>query len=387
MGRFLKKIVVWLWCLVSVTVICNVCQRNCLLFSTVLKWWPFTIKYLRLKLELTSDTDILKNDDGEELSCTFRPDFKYFDPGLKKDGTMVDVNGGPCSFVCVKNLTHSADRNDVDLTELEDELDHLGKYDLVSPIPVVYGEIQRKQTKIAGGSLGACVEYSPILHMGFFVKEPLTAGLYNFAFPAILTVLLMILTMYEFRQTKGAMGGESFLEIMAGLILTVVFLLPSLRQSESARSRTVCEPTDLMLMLLILGMAISCSSVFFVRSFGNGDVATGMQSDGMLALMYTGAFISLSSFLIPLSGGFVYMNYSRKIKSRANVGLIETKEATKRQGEAFPPMQHIHPFPEREVKDTNDGSAGKTFNASGKAWGWRPDLDKKGRRGGSCLCC
>ena len=69
------------------------------------------------------------------------------------------------------------------------------------------------------------------------------------------------------------------------------------------------------------------------------------------------------------------------------MGLIETKEATKRQGEAFPRMQYIHPFPEREVKGTDEGGAGKPFNPAGKAWGWRPDLDKKRRRGGSCLCC
>jgi len=234
--------------------------------SMILDHFPFRLYKTFAKIELTSKTTKSK--------ITLRPNFHYQDENNFQ------------KIIRVNNTDVNAVGDNPKYDKLFELMDRTQKFDLLTPIPFLYGTSQNKVSLDNKN-----IDYLPIMEIGFYFYEPILKTFFNMIAPLILVLLLMTSTIML------NLSGVEYLGIMNGIILAVVFVTPQIRRPTT---RTKFSWTDLYLILLLFGLSICAIS--FVNPM----------------VKYIGLIISWLSNTIPLLGYYRYRKFTNKIITKSN---------------------------------------------------------------------
>jgi hypothetical protein len=200
--------------------------------NMILNHFPFRLYKASVKIELTS-----REVDKEDKShITLRPTFVY------------PVKNNYENLIRINNTDRKALGKNPDYNNLFDIMDKTKKFDILSPIPFIYGTVQKKDKQNTDNH----VEYIPIIEIGFYLYEPVLEAFFNMIAPLFMILLLMTSTVLI------NMDETSYLGIMCGIILAVVFVMKNIRRPSS---RSKFTTTDMYIILFLLGLSICSISV------------------------------------------------------------------------------------------------------------------------------
>lgn len=246
--------------------------------SMILNHFPFRLYKASVKIELTS-----KEVDKEKKShITLRPTFVYQDQENYQN------------LIRVNNTDKKAIGDNPDYDKLYDVMDKTNKYDILTPIPFIYGISQKKDKQHNDNH----VKYTPIIEIGFYLYEPVLEAFFNMVAPLFLILLLMTSTVII------NMDETSYLGIMCGIILAVVFVMKNIRRSAS---RSKFNTTDLYIILFLSGLSICSISAVHPH------------------MKLIGVSISWISNIVPLVGYYRYRYITNNIIETSNKfnGIIQ----------------------------------------------------------------
>lgn len=237
----------------------------------ILNHFPFRLYKASVKIELTSKIINTRNNSN----ITLRPSLVY--ENILKLQNLIRINNNDIKAINNKpnynNLIKVMDKNTM--------------FDLLTPIPFIYGTDQHKIIK----NSNRIITYTPIIEIGFYFYEPVLDAFFNMISPIFIILLLITSTVII------DMDDTSYLGMMVGIILAVVFVLKDMRRQSN---RTTFSSTDLYIILFLSGLSIS--SVGVINSY----------------LKIIGVCISWLSSIIPILGFFRYYYLTNKIINRSN---------------------------------------------------------------------
>tara|TARA_Y100000389_G_C17389688_1_gene479142 strand:- start:704 stop:1267 length:564 start_codon:yes stop_codon:yes gene_type:complete len=136
------------------------------------------------------------------------------------------------------------------------------------------------------------IRYTPVVEIGFYLYEPVLETIFKMIAPLCMIMLLMTSTVLT------DMDEISYLGMMGGIILAVVFVIKDIRRP-SARSQTTT--TDIYIYLFLIGLSLCAIGIFhpLLKTIGLG--------------------ISWLSTLIPLVGYFRYTYITSMIKHESAI--------------------------------------------------------------------
>ena len=246
--------------------------------SMILNHFPFRIYKASVKIELTSE----QVDKEKKSHITLRPTFVYQDKENYQN------------LIRVNNKDKNAIGSNPDYDKLYDVIDKTKKYDILTPIPFVYGITQKKNKQYSDNH----VEYTPVIEFGFYLYEPVLEAFFNMIAPLFMILLLMTSTVII------NMDETSYLGIMCGIILAVVFVMKNIRR---ATTRSSFNTTDLYIILFLSGLCIC--SISAVHPY----------------MKLIGVSVSWVSNIVPLVGYCRYKYITNKIINTSNKfnGIIQ----------------------------------------------------------------
>lgn len=242
-----------------------------LCITMILNHFPFRLYKASVKIELTSR----QVDTNEKSHITLRPCF------VSEDKTNYQ------NLIRVNNKDKNAISHKQQYDKLLDTMDKTTKYDIVSPIPFIYGV---RQTKTIQNS-SEIIEYTPIVEIGFYLYEPILDTFFNMISPLFMVILLLTSTI------SINMDETNYLGIMCGIILAVVFVMKNMRRSTTI---TKISTTDLYIICFLSGLTICIGGVFHPYA------------------KIIGVSISWGSNIIPLIGYYKYKQITNKITKKSN---------------------------------------------------------------------
>ena len=239
--------------------------------SMILNHFPFRLYKASVKIELTS-----KEVDKENKShITLRPTLVY--PNKDNYENLIRIN----------NTDIEALAKNPDYTNLFNNMDKTKKFDILSPIPYVYGITQKKDKQHSDNH----VKYIPIIEIGFYLYEPVLEAFFNMIAPLFMILLLMTSSVII------NMNESSYLGIMCGIILAVVFVMKNIRRPTT---RSKFNTTDLYIILFLSGLSLCSISV----------------THPLMKLI--GVSIAWFSNIVPVIGYFRYKYITNKIIKNLN---------------------------------------------------------------------
>jgi len=255
----------------------------------ILNHFPFRLYKASVKIELTSKQISYNNS-----HITLRPDFVYQDKDNYQN--LIRVNNNDSSAIGLK--PHYDDLFDV--------MDKTKKFEILTPIPNIYGVPQKKDKQHTNET----VEYTPIIEIGFYIYEPVLEAFFNMIAPLFMILLLMTSTILI------VMDETSYLGIMCGIILAVVFVMKDIRRPTT---RSKFSTTDLYIILFLLGLSVCSISVAYPL------------------LKFIGVVISWLSNIVPIIGYFKYRDITNKIIKNSNRynGIIQNPEVNAKSKESI----------------------------------------------------
>ena len=252
----------------------------------ILNHFPARIYKATVKIELTSRKVDKKNKSG----YTLRPMFVYPKNSFQ-------------NLIRINNTDENAVGNNPNYNKLQDVMDKTKIYDILTPIPFAYGITHHKKTKN-----NEDVIYTPVIEIGFYLFEPILEAFFNMISPILIIKLLLTSTIII------DMDDTSYLGIMVGLILAVVFVIKNIRRQTD---RSEFNTTDFYIIIFLLGLSIC--SIGVLHTF----------------LRYLGVCISWLSSFIPIIGFFRYYSIKNRIISNSNKfnGIIQNPKIKEKSEE------------------------------------------------------
>ena len=267
-------------------------------YNIIFNHFPFRLYKAYVKIELSS---LMLNENN-----ILRPNFCYECEYEEKDSSKENHQ----KLIRIKNTDKYAVSLNPNYDKLFNQMDKTRKFDILSPIPFVYGE---KDIINANNS---------IIIIGYYLYEPILRSFFNMIAPLIMILFLMTsAVMIE-------MSESSFLGIMCGIILAVVFVVNNIRRPIM---RSKFSSTDLYIVLLLSGLSICALS--FLHPL----------------LKYIGLCVSWSSNIIPVIGIFRYYMLKSKIlkESSKYKDMIQNPESNINPSESIIDINKIKLIPDK----------------------------------------
>ena len=239
--------------------------------NIILNHFPFRLYKASVKIELTSR----QVDKDENSHVTLRPIYVYQDTTNYQN------------LIRVNNKDRNAIGSNPDYDKLLDLMDKTKFYDILTPIPFIYSVDDEKSK--ADNSKN--IIYTPVVEIGFYLYEPVLESFFKMIAPLFMILLLMNSTVLI------DMDEISYLGMMGGIILAVVFVIKDIRRPSS---RSKVTTTDIYILLFLSGLSLCALGVFhpLLRNVGLG--------------------ISWLSNVIPVIGYFRYTHITSTIINKSH---------------------------------------------------------------------
>jgi len=254
-----------------------------LVVETLISLFPYRIVTATATVELSS----LNLGEG-----TIRPDLFLHkkDPrhNINIQGLKPDARNSLLS-VAMGGKTQKKDETLAGITEqIFDKLDKMKKYDIVHPYPKVYIEYEKKKA------------YAPRFVLSFYCITSGFAKIVSIILPVLLVTFITIINVYQDVNTPLGEEVSSHLQVMSGMTLTAVFILPEIL--DPSNRNDLFGQSNIYVILVFLSLILT--------SIPKAVFKTQVPE-------IIGVVIMFASFVLPVVNTIRYYGIIRRIKGES----------------------------------------------------------------------